>query len=107
MSSLPKLRVMADYGSSGIWSDGEIGPFRHGMVEHTELLLPPALAAAFDAWIDRYWDQKEWPQSTKETFNQEGRALAAQLKLFVGKETVVVFQPELWPTGLGQEELLP
>ena len=98
---------MADYGSSGIWSDGETGPFRHGMVEHNDLSLPPSLAAAFDAWIEKYWDQKEWSQPAKEAFNQDGRALAARLKIFVGSETVVAFQPELWPSGVGPEELLP
>ena len=107
MSSQLMLRVMADYGSSGIWAVGDIGPFRHGMVAHTDLSLPPGLATAFDVWIERYWDRKQWSQSDNESFNQEGRALAVQLKAFAGGDTVVSFQSELWPTGLGQEELLP
>jgi hypothetical protein len=107
MTSLPKLRVMADYGSSGIWADGEFGPFRHGMVRHSDLSLPPALAIAFDAWIERYWDRKAWSDLDTVSFNQDGRALAVRLKEFVGPSTVVAFQPELWPSGLGPEELLP
>ena len=107
MSSQLKLRVMADYGTSGIWADGDIGPFRHGMVRHSDLSLPSDLSSAFDAWIDRYWARKQWGQSDNESFNQTGRALAIQLKAFVGEATVVSFQPELWPTGLGPEELLP
>ena len=107
MSPQLKLRVMADYGTSGIWADGETPPFRHGMVQHADLSLPTSLAAAFDAWIERYWDRKQWSQLDNESFNQEGRALAAQLKIFAGGSTIVSFQPELWPTGLGSEELLP
>lgn len=98
---------MADYGSSGIWADGAIGPFRHGMVKHADLSLPSELAAAFDAWIARYWSRKTWSQADNESFNQTGRALAAQLKSVVGEATVVSFQPELWPSGLGTEEVLP
>lgn len=96
MSSQLKLRVMADYGSSGIWADGEIGPFRHGMVEHVSLSLPPSLAAAFDTWIERYWGRKTLSQSDNDSFNQTGRALAGQLKTFVDGSAVVSFQPELW-----------
>ena len=98
---------MADYGSSGIWSDGDTGPFRHGMVEHNDLNLPCELAAAFETWIDRYWGQKDWNQPEKELFNQQGRELAERLKAFVGVETLVVFQGEQWPAGIGPEELVP
>jgi hypothetical protein len=98
---------MADYGTSGIWADGDIGPFRHGMVEHADLSLPPSLAAAFDAWIEKYWDRKAWSQSENESFNQVGRTLAGELKAFVGEAASVSYQPELWPSGLGSEELLP
>ena len=107
MSTQTKLRVMADYGSSGIWADGDFGAFRHGMVEHIDLSLPPDLAASFEAWIERYWERKQWDQSDSESFNQAGRALAVRLKAFVGVNAVVAFQPELWPSGLGTEELLP
>ena len=106
MSSQPKLRVMADYGSSGIWADGDIGPFRHGMVEHADLSLPQALADAFDAWIERYWNRKVWNASELEAFNSTGRALAGELKSFA-PSAVVSFQPETWPSGVGAEELLP
>ena len=107
MSSQLKLRVMADYGTSGIWADGEIGPIRHGMVKHADLSLPSDLAASFDAWIETYWTRKAWGQLDTESFNQTGRGLAVQLKAFVGGAVVVSFQPELWPSGLGPEELLP
>jgi hypothetical protein len=97
---------MAEYGTSGIWADDPIGPFRHGMVRHSDLALPTELASAFDAWIDRYWSRKRWTLADNESFNQTGRTLAKQLKEFMGEATSVSFQPELWPRGLGPEELL-
>jgi len=50
-----RLRVMAEYGSSGVWSAEPGGPFRHGMVGHARPPLPEDLAARFDAGIARYW----------------------------------------------------
>jgi hypothetical protein len=107
MSQQLVLRVMADFGSSGVWVDEAIGPFRHGMTEHSDLSLPASLAAAFDAWIETYWDRKQWDASTVESFNDQGRSLARQLKAFMGASSVVSYQPEAWPTGLGPEELVP
>ena len=102
-----KLRVMADYGTSGIWADAAFGSFRHGMLAHSELSVPPDLASGFDAWIARYWERKHWGLIDTESFNEEGRALALRLKHFVGGDIAVTFQPEQWPSGLGPEELLP
>ena len=106
-SSQLKLRVMADYGTSGIWADGATGSFRHGMIEHADLGLPAELAASFDAWIERYWERRQWSRLDSESFNRTGRELAVQLKAFLGWGTGVPFQAELWPAGLGPEELLP
>src|SRR5262245_23706785 len=93
-SPLPKrLRVMADYGSSGIWIDGMVGPFRHAMAEHRDLGLPDDLAAQFEAWINLYWARADKKSLDLASFNAEGRALAIALKAFVGSETEVVFEP--------------
>lgn len=107
MSSTLELRVMADYGASGIWVDGEMGPFRHGMLEHADLDLPADLSASFNAWIDAYWGRRQWSEADSESFNQTGRALAVRLKAHLGSRAAVSFQPEAWPSGLGPEELLP
>lgn len=107
MPSQLTLRVMADYGASGIWVDGEIGPFRHGMLELADLDLPADLAASFNAWIATYWERRQWSETDAESFNQTGRALAVRLKAFLGSRAAVSFQPESWPTGLGPEEFLP
>ncbi|NUO75737.1 MAG: hypothetical protein HOQ32_06955 [Lysobacter sp.] len=96
MTATAQLRVMADYGSSGIWADGDIGPFRHGMVRHADLSLPPELTVAFKRWIEGYWERKQWNQADNDAFNRTGRSLAAQLKAHVGDDVTVTFQPELW-----------
>lgn len=104
MTASSKLRVMADYGSSGIWADGDIGAFRHGMVRHGDLSLPRDLASDFKAWIEGYWERRQWNQADSDAFNETGRSLAARLKAHVGDKVTVTFQPELWPSGLGLEE---
>jgi len=88
-----KLRVMADYGSSGIWAMQQIGVFRHGMLEHGDLRLPQELSQRFTRWIALYEQRLEEPaQFDHETFNTEGRALAQALKHYVGSTTYVEFQ---------------
>lgn len=78
-----RLRVMAEYGSSGIWRVSDRGPFRHGMVEHASLDLPPDLAQAFDDWIERYTVENLAGTLDKSSFNLEGHDLATRLKAFL------------------------
>lgn len=99
------LRVMAEYGSSGVWKSRKVkGLFRHGMVELAELGLSPALAERFVAWITTYETDNLAGRLDVETFNQEGRALAVQLATHTGEE--VEFQGELEGGGLGPPELI-
>ncbi|MBL8787804.1 MAG: hypothetical protein JNJ59_23075 [Deltaproteobacteria bacterium] len=79
------LRVMAEYGSSGIWrvSPNPTGPFRHGMLEHASLDLPADLAQAFDDWIERYTLENLAGTLDKTAFNLEGHRLATRLKAFL------------------------
>lgn len=108
-----KLRVMAEYDSSGIWVIGQIGPFRHGMISHTDLGLPPELARRFDQWIE-YYDARladtvpEYAhlEFNAEEFNRMGRALARELKALVGPECYVEFLPELQDGGMGNAEVV-
>jgi hypothetical protein len=99
-----KLRVMAEYASSGIWVIGEIGCFRHGMIGHSSLKLPQDLAIRFDRWIDLYWGMLE-DNFDADEFNKIGRALARDLKNHVGSG-YVEFIPELENGGLGETEIV-
>ncbi len=83
-----RLRVMADYGSSGIWVIGQIGPFRHGMIKHRSLGLSAELARRFDEWIDEYTSRLDPSRGALDVaaFNAKGRALAKDLKRFLGPE---------------------
>ncbi|MBO0795301.1 MAG: hypothetical protein J2P36_30785 [Ktedonobacteraceae bacterium] len=103
---LPKLRVMAEYGSSGIWMIGQIGIFRHGMIEHHALGLPPELARHFDEWIMEYTSPLENPGHSLDVtgFNATGRALAAELKRFLGPAYQVEYLPEKEDGSLGAAE---
>lgn len=94
-----RLRVMAEYGSSGIWVAEAVGPFRHGMIAAKRLGLPAELSARFAAWIERYWARLK-DGFDVDAFNAEGRALAAELKVFVGADTEVVFEAEGADGGL-------
>jgi hypothetical protein len=100
-----RLRVMAEYGSSGVWAAEQIGPFRHGMVRHSTLSLPDDLAARFEAWITRYWQRRESEFDTA-LFNAEGLELARALKRHVGPQTEVVFAPEAEDGGLLPEQVV-
>lgn len=100
-----KLRVMAEYGSSGIWMIGTIGYFRHGMVGYSSLKLSPDLAARFERWIDLYWGMLE-DNLDVDKFNQIGRMLARELKTHVGKSGYVEFVPELATGALGETEII-
>lgn len=99
------LRVMAEYGSSGVWKSRKVkGLFRHGMVELAELGLSPALAQRFIAWIATYENDNLAGRLDIEHFNTEGRALALELASAMNEP--VEFQGELEGGGLGPSELI-
>ena len=101
-----RLRVMAEYGSSGIWVAEPCGLFRHGMIGLKRLRLPAELAGRFVAWIEKYWARLDHRPFDVVAFNAEGRSLALELKAFVGLETEVVFEPEAESGGLGAPEVI-
>lgn len=80
-----RLRVMAEYSSSGIWriAPAGRGPFRHGMIEHRSLDLPADLARAFDEWIERYTVENLAGTLDRKAFNLEGHRLATRLRAFL------------------------
>ncbi len=100
-----RLRIMAEYGSSGIWAAEPVGPFRHGMLSHGELGLTVQLAARFDTWIDRYWQRLD-DEFDAILFNAEGLELALELKRHVGPATEVVFAPESEDGGLEPDRVV-
>jgi hypothetical protein len=91
-----KIRVMAEYGSSGIWgfSDPPTTAFRHGMLEHRKLKLPAELSDRFDRWIRFYEDQSLLPQTDVAALNAEGLHLAQGLKQHLGPGWHVEYQGE-------------
>ena len=91
-----KIRVMAEYGSSGIWgfSEKETGGWRHGMLEHRALKLPLELSDRFDRWILVYEDQNSKGLLDTAAFNAEGMELARLLKAFLGPTRHVEYQGE-------------
>lgn len=91
-----KIRVMAEYGSSGIWGFSEkgAGGWRHGMLEHGALKLPKDLSDRFDRWILVYEDQNPKDLLDTEAFNAEGMQLARLLKAFLGPTRHVEYQGE-------------
>lgn len=105
-----KLRVMAEYGSSGIWVIQPVGGWRHSMIEHGDLRLPLELSLRFERWIETYTDayiqRLEDPVYVfdHEAFNAEGRALAQVLKRHVGSTIYVELQSETAEGGLNPPE---
>lgn len=91
-----KVRVMAEYGSSGLWgfSDGPAGAFRHGMLEHHRLKLPRELSDRLDRWILFYEDQSLLPQTDVAALNAEGLQLAQQVQQHLGPTRHVEYQGE-------------
>lgn len=100
--SLPSIRVMAEYGSSGLWafSAGKGGTFRHGMIEHDALGLSTELRQRLSAWIARYEDENLSDTLDVPAFNAEGEALARLLKAELGAARQVEFQGESPDGGL-------
>ncbi len=100
-----RLRVMAEYGSSGIWQVIEKGSFRHAMRDHSSLNLPPALSEAFSRWIARYEERLLAPgEFDAGAFNAEGRRLARELRAHLGPAGSVEFVPEMADGSLGDPE---
>jgi hypothetical protein len=107
------LIVLAEYGSSGIWSKESNGV---GEVDHEEIHLPPELGQRFDDWIELYWlrlpikmrgvSPREADRVSLEQFNAIGRNLARELKAFVGSDVIVQYIPELPGIGEGPPELI-
>ncbi len=87
-ASVPSLlRVMPDCGSSGIWEEtpGE----SQVMITYDVLKLPAELADRFQLWQQAF-DSGEYNDSE---FEEEGLALAAELKHVVGSSVVVEYGP--------------
>lgn len=101
-----RIRVMADYDSSGLWQMIPTGVFRHAMIGYDALNLPPALRARFEEWIESYFAILEDAPFDYEGFNQTGRELAQGLKQHLGAESYVEFMPENAETGMGTVEVM-
>jgi hypothetical protein len=101
-----RLRVMAEYGSSGVWLIGQQGAWRHVMIEHSSLRMPAELAEGFRRWIDWYERWLEDAPFDTPPFNAEGRRLASALKRFVGPDVYVEFVPKTDRGGSGDAEVL-
>lgn len=96
-----RYRVMAEYGSSGIWVlVAKGGAFRHAMIEHGALGLPAEVCRRFAAWIERYEVENLDGTLDVADYNAEGRALAVLLKAHVGPEAHVEHQGEASDGGL-------
>lgn len=89
-----RIRVMAEYGSSGLWSIATGGAFRHGMLEHAQLDLPPDLCRRFATWIATYEEHNLAGTLDHVAFNREGLALATLVKAHLGSEHHVELQAE-------------
>lgn len=96
------IRVMAEYGSSGVWgfSKNPSGLFKHGMMEHSELHMPRELQERFERWIQEYETKNLNGTLNMDTFNAEGLERARLLKTFLGPDTYVEYQGEAKDGGL-------
>ena len=74
MRSALMIRVMAEYGSSGVWgfSKNPSGLFKHGMMEHSELHMPRELQERFERWIQEYETKNLNDTLTMDTFKCRG-----------------------------------
>ena len=71
------VRVMAEYGSSGLWLTYPAGMFGHGSIRCEALFLPPDLTAEFADWIEAYDGCLQPKTFDLDAFNRRGRELAA------------------------------
>ncbi len=101
-----KLRVMADYSSSGIWVIVPTLGFRHGMIDYESLSLPEDLADRFRAWIKMYDNNLIDKHLNLEEFDKIGLQLAKDLKEFLGTDTYVEYEPEKSDFGAAMMKVL-
>ncbi|WP_459934444.1 hypothetical protein [Fundidesulfovibrio butyratiphilus] len=96
-------RIMADYGC-GLWDDQGWGTGP----DNAEINAPEGYVKRFDEWLDRYAIEEEGLDL--DSFNEEGRALAVELKTLVGpavKVTYVYEKPtDATYTGPDEEEIV-
>lgn len=105
--SLPKkLRVMADYSSSGIWVMESMLGFRHGMVDYGSLGLPEDLANRFKRWINIHDNNLSDKGLNLEDFDKMGLQLAKDLKKFLGTDAYVEYEPEKSDFGAAMMKVL-
>ena len=102
-----RVRVMAEYYSSGLWLIEPVGSFRHGGIGGKALGLPPELLHGFEEWIETYNGLIEAESFDYAIFNETGRELARELKTFLGVESYVEFVPEDENDGIGDLEVIP
>lgn len=96
-----KLKLMAEYGGTVLWSVGGEHP---GPIDPATLPLDPALRAAVQAWAETYdrtlneddpLDSGFASEVEEEAFDQEGRRLGRRLQDQLGPDWVVTYQSEL------------
>jgi hypothetical protein len=100
------VRVMAEYGSSGLWLTYPAGMFGHGSIRCEALFLPPDLTAEFADWIEAYDGCLQPKTFDLDAFNRRGRELAQALKAHFGPESYVEFVPEEADSGIGTAEVI-
>ncbi len=96
------LRVMAEYGSSGIWQfvHDETGPWQHSMIEYQRLGLSEDLKDSFKKWISSYEQNNIQGELDHIAFNATGLSLAYELYIHLNKENYVEYQGESEDGGL-------
>ena len=77
--------VMADYGC-GLWDDRGWGTSS----DDDEINAPDEYVERFEAWLGKYNDNLDGTLNV-DSFNKEGRALAAELKTIVGPHVKVTY----------------
>lgn len=106
--NLPKkLRVMADYSSSGIWviDPGKFAPWRHGMISYEVFGLPEELSIRFSDWIKIY-DKNLSNEGLDKDFDKIGLQLARELKKFLGQDVYIEYEPQKSSFGKDMEKVL-
>ena len=93
-------RVMSSY-SFGLWDDrGEpVCP------DYEEINASAEYVERFEAWLDKSWANLDGTLDL-DSFNKEGRALAAELKRIVGSDIKIEYWHET-PHPIGDAEYTP
>ena len=76
---------MADY-SCGLWDDRGWGT----SADDEEINAPDDFVKRFNAWVEKYDDNLDGTLDV-DSFNKEGRALAAELKKIAGSSIKVTY----------------